>query len=104
MCKRSSTELLICMLVLAGSITAFAAADKQEINAFQREADKGEDPEVKQFASRQLPVLKKHLEAAQATERQVKESSKPLPSGTLPHPNVRTAAYESDYEYQNSFF
>jgi hypothetical protein len=33
MCKRSSTELLICMLVLAGSITAFAAADKQEINA-----------------------------------------------------------------------
>jgi putative membrane protein len=77
---------------------------KKDLDAFQREADKGQDPEVKQFASRQLPVLKKHLEAAQATERQVKESSKPLPSGTLPHPNVRTAAYESDYEYQNSFF
>ena len=65
---------------------------KKDLDAFQREADKGQDPDVKQFAAKQLPILKKHLDAAQATERQVKESSKPMPSGALPYPNnLRTA-------------
>jgi putative membrane protein len=78
---------------------------KKDLEAFQREANNGQDTEVKQFASRQLPVLKQHLDAAQATERQVKESSKPLPSGALPHPNnLKTAAYESDYELPDRFF
>jgi putative membrane protein len=53
---------------------------KKDLEAFQRGADKGQDPEVKQFASRQLPLLKKHLDAAQATERQVRERAKPLPA------------------------
>lgn len=49
---------------------------KADLKKFQRQADKGKDPEVKQFATKQVPVLEKHLEMAQAAERQVKEPSK----------------------------
>jgi putative membrane protein len=49
---------------------------KEDVEKFQREADKGKDPDVKQFANKQLPVLKKHLEMARAADRQVKDSGK----------------------------
>jgi putative membrane protein len=49
---------------------------KADLKKFQRQADKGKDPEVKQFATKQVPVLEKHLETAQAADRQVKEASK----------------------------
>jgi putative membrane protein len=69
---------------------------KEDLKKFHRQAAKGQDPEVKQFASEQVPVLEKHLEMAQATERQVKAASKALPQGALPHPNnLKTAAYDS---------
>jgi putative membrane protein len=49
---------------------------KEDIEKFQTEADKGKDPDVKKFASDHLPVLKKHLELAQSTQKQVKAESK----------------------------
>ena len=52
------------------------ADHKEDLKKFQHQADKGKDPEVKQFANKQVPVLNKHLEMAQAADRQVKESSK----------------------------
>jgi putative membrane protein len=49
---------------------------KEDIEKFQTQADKGKDPELKKFASETLPILKKHLELAQSTEKQTKSESK----------------------------
>ncbi|HRY04755.1 MAG TPA: DUF4142 domain-containing protein [Beijerinckiaceae bacterium] len=38
---------------------------RKDIDEFQREAEQGENPKVKEMAAAQLPTLKKHLEAAQ---------------------------------------
>lgn len=45
---------------------------KEDIENFQRQADKGKDPDLKKFAQDQLPLLKKHLELAQQTQKQIK--------------------------------
>ena len=37
-----------------------------DVAAFQKQADNGTDPDVKAFAAKTLPVLKKHLEAIKA--------------------------------------
>jgi putative membrane protein len=49
---------------------------KEDLKAFQREADKGKDPDVKQFASKYVPIIKKHLEMAETTGKQLKVASK----------------------------
>lgn len=41
-------------------------AHEDTIKLFQKEVDKGTDPEVKAWASKTLPALQHHLEAAQA--------------------------------------
>jgi putative membrane protein len=41
-------------------------AHQDTIKLFQKEVDKGTDPEVKAWASKTLPTLQHHLEAAQA--------------------------------------
>ena len=48
---------------------------KEDLKAFQREADKGKDPDVKQFASKYVPMVQNHLEMAQATGKQLKVAS-----------------------------
>ena len=48
---------------------------KDDLKAFQREADKGKDPDVKQFASKYVPMIQNHLEMAQATGKQLKVAS-----------------------------
>lgn len=48
---------------------------KEDLKAFQREADKGKDPEIKQFANKYAPVIKKHLEMAETTGQQLKATS-----------------------------
>ena len=48
----------------------------EDIEKFQTQADKGKDPDLKKFASENLPILKKHLELAQSTEKQIKTESK----------------------------
>lgn len=47
---------------------------KNDVKAFQKEADKGKDADVKQFASKTLPTLKDHLQLAESTEKEVKGS------------------------------
>ncbi len=49
---------------------------EQDISEFQNEAQGGSDPNVKQFASKNLPVLQEHLTAAKDLSKTGKESSK----------------------------
>jgi putative membrane protein len=49
---------------------------KEDLRKFEREADKGKDTQIKQFASKHVPILKKHLELAEATGKEVKATSK----------------------------
>ena len=49
---------------------------KEDIEKFETQADKAKDPELRKFASENLPILKKHLELAQSTEKQIKTESK----------------------------
>ena len=39
-----------------------------DVKEFQKEADKGKDPQIKNFASQTLPTLQQHLSMAQSTE------------------------------------
>jgi hypothetical protein len=59
-------------------------AHEEDLKKFEREAEKGKDPDVKQFASKYAPVLKKHLELAKTTEQQVKKSVRPSPAKESP--------------------
>ena len=49
---------------------------KEDIKKFQRVADKGKDPDLKQFASQTLPTLKEHLQLAESTAQQAKSGRK----------------------------
>jgi putative membrane protein len=46
---------------------------KDDIDEFEKEADKGKDADVKTWASGKVPVLKHHLEMAQQTQDAVKK-------------------------------
>jgi putative membrane protein len=47
---------------------------KTDIKEFQKEADKGKDADLKNWAAKTLPTLKEHLQMAQSTEQQVKQA------------------------------
>jgi putative membrane protein len=49
---------------------------KADIKEFQRQSDKGKDPDLQKFASQSLPTLKEHLQLAESTAREVKSSEK----------------------------
>jgi putative membrane protein len=49
---------------------------KEDLEKFQRQADKGKDPDVKKFAQDHVPILKKHLELAQQTQKQASGAAK----------------------------
>lgn len=49
-------------------VEAMVDDHEEDVTAFQRQADNGTDPEVKAFAAKTLPVLKKHLEAIKAIQ------------------------------------
>jgi putative membrane protein len=49
---------------------------KEDLQKFKRQADKGKDPDVKQFASKNVPVLEQHLSLAQQTDQDVRGSAK----------------------------
>jgi putative membrane protein len=55
---------------------------KEDVKKFQKEADKGKDPELKQFASQKLPTLKEHLQLAESTDKDVKGSTSSKSTGT----------------------
>jgi putative membrane protein len=44
---------------------------KDAIDLFQREADKGNDPEIKAWAYRKLPLLQSHLQMARAIQKKM---------------------------------
>jgi putative membrane protein len=50
------------------------ADHKVDVNEFKREADKGMDTDLKQFASSTLPTLQEHLQMAESTANKVKGS------------------------------
>ena len=45
---------------------------KDDIDLFEKEADKGNDPELKAWAAKTLPTLKHHLQMAEDAEKAVK--------------------------------
>ncbi len=46
---------------------------KEDINAFEKEAEKGNDPEIKSFAAYKLPTLKHHLKMAEESKAALKK-------------------------------
>jgi putative membrane protein len=54
---------------------AMIADHKQDVSKFESAASKANDPDVTQFASKALPTLKKHLQMAETTGREVKASA-----------------------------
>jgi putative membrane protein len=46
---------------------------KEDIEEFQKEADKGKDAELKAFAAKHVPILKHHLEMAHQASDAVKK-------------------------------
>jgi putative membrane protein len=49
---------------------------KEDLKAFEREADKAKDIDIKQFSSKFAPMIKSHLDMAQATGEQLKVAGK----------------------------
>jgi putative membrane protein len=51
---------------------------KEDIDEFQKEADKGKDAELKAFAAKHVPILKHHLEMAQQANDQLRNKRNSL--------------------------
>ena len=49
---------------------------KDDVKKFQRQSDKGKDPDLQKFASQTLPTLKEHLQLAESTGQEIKTSGK----------------------------
>lgn len=49
-------------------VKAMVKDHQQDVKEFQKEADKGKDPQIKNFASQTLPVLQQHLSKAQGLQ------------------------------------
>jgi putative membrane protein len=50
------------------------AAHRQAIAVFKREAEHGQDPDVKEYASKMIPILEKHLHLAEECAKPAKHS------------------------------
>lgn len=63
--------------ILAGAdfdkayVSAMVDAHETDVEAFQSQADKSSDPDVKAFAAKTLPVLKKHLESIKTIDARI---------------------------------
>jgi putative membrane protein len=53
-------------------INAMVADHKKTVALFEAESQNGNDPEIKAFATKTLPVLRKHLEAVTALDAKIK--------------------------------
>jgi putative membrane protein len=49
---------------------------KEDLEKFEKQADKGKDADLKKFASEHVPILRKHLELAQQTEKKISGKEK----------------------------
>jgi putative membrane protein len=52
-------------------IDAMVKDHLEDVAAFKREAREGQNPELKRFAAKTLPVLEEHLKMAQRTQRDI---------------------------------
>src|SRR5262249_22148137 len=52
-------------------MSAMVKDHQEDVAAFQKEADSGNDPDLKAFASKTLPTLKEHLRMAQEVAHEV---------------------------------
>lgn len=57
-------------------VDAMVKDHKAVINDFEREAKKGNDAELKEFAAQTLPKLREHLDHAQKLQSEIKASGK----------------------------
>jgi putative membrane protein len=55
---------------------------KKDVSLFQREAQEGQDTDVKAFAAQTLPILQEHLQMAQSIANPTSPSSTPTPTTT----------------------
>lgn len=53
-------------------VDAMVADHKKTVALFETESQNGNDPEIKAFAAKTLPVLRKHLEAVTALDAKIK--------------------------------
>jgi putative membrane protein len=51
---------------------AMVSDHEKDVKEFQKEANDGKDPQLKDFASKTLPVLQSHLDMAKSTDAKVK--------------------------------
>lgn len=49
-------------------VKAMVKDHQEDVKEFQKEADKGKDPQIKNFASQTLPVLQQHLSKIQSVQ------------------------------------
>ncbi|MDZ8221814.1 DUF4142 domain-containing protein [Nostoc sp. ChiVER01] len=55
---------------------------EKDVSAFQNEAQKGQDPDVKAFAAQALPTLQEHLQQVRAIANPGSSTSTPTPTST----------------------
>jgi len=71
--KEASTQQRLSAMKGAAFDTAYmqheVADHRQDIAEFQREAQSGQDPALKAFAQKTLPVLRQHLQMAEAAAK-----------------------------------
>ncbi|MBV9266014.1 MAG: DUF4142 domain-containing protein [Acidobacteriaceae bacterium] len=53
-------------------IKAMVKDHEEDVKEFQKEANNGKDPQLKDFASKTLPTLQSHLDMAKSTDAKVK--------------------------------
>jgi putative membrane protein len=49
-------------------VKAMVKDHQEDVKEFQKEADKGKDPQIKEFASQTLPILQQHLSKIQSIQ------------------------------------
>jgi putative membrane protein len=55
---------------------AMLEAHREDLKKFQSEAETGQDPQLKEFAKKHVPILKKHLELVEKTAQGVNGPTK----------------------------
>lgn len=62
-------------------VKAMAKDHQEEVKEFQKEAEKGKDPQIKNFASQTLPILQQHLGKIQSIQSSMGNGGVGSPSG-----------------------
>ena len=63
-------------------------AHTEQAALFQRQAQQGQDPELKAFAAKTLPAVQRHLQEAQAMTGSTSPATTSSPSSTTPSPTT----------------